>query len=320
MNKIEEMINDQKRGKRIRKETYYDDSMKFYDDYERYRLNNLNNKDVIEQLDILINTVNELSDDHVFYLYDELPASPYSYRYVFQNLIEQYLKDKQIAYHRAYEYKKNYNEFNKLINSFKSTYINANLYLDILIDLCNYIKEKSNNYSTRKTQIKRLKKELLDEVYDSNLSLIDYSFYNTFNIQDYKYLLFNLSKNNEKKNEEIKTREDKTIRYILILIDAIRNKDIDIVEYYELTKLHPILLVDIARKNKLVNTEFTNFLKLLNSKSFANLDVELKSKLIINQEEVSEDIKRKAFEYLNLIEAPTTVVAYKTMVRKLIKK
>ena len=320
MNKIQKMLKDQKLGKRVRIGSYYNDEMNFWDDFERCKFSNLKNEQLCDELQILANTVREYNDENVFYLEGELPFSTSNYKEIFQNLIKQYLIDKEIAYHKAYEYKKSIIEFNKLIDNFKDTYVNADLYLDILKDLSNYISKESENYMNPKTRIKYANIELIKKIYDSNLSIIDYSFYNRITYGDLRNIYSNLSKADKEKYLEIKQRQDNTLRYILIILDQIKNNDISLIEYYELTKLDPFLLQQVARENNMYDQAFSKFFRLLKYNTPVNIESELKSKLIISQEEISAEMKQEAYDYLKAIEAPTNTVVYKEMIRKLMKE
>jgi hypothetical protein len=94
----------------------------------------------------------------------------------------------------------------------------------------------------------------------------------------------------------------------------------NIVEYYEATKLQPFLLVQQANKYKKYNSNFRDFMKKLTKSHPTSLESELKTYMVISSVEITEDLKRQAFDYIEQIGAPKTSVVYNTMVRRLIKK
>ena len=319
MGYIKLMLEALKNGKRVRITDYYTNPFKFYDDLEIYALLNLDNKELQRELTILANTVKEINNAKVFYLDEPLPIEKdNTYKIIFQQLLRLYLKDKQSAYDEALKYKNAAREFNRLINDFKKEYINADLFVDQLLDMSNYIKDHEPTLSNNKIKKKSFTEELLEKIQASNLSFIDYSFYNYLGDDFNKAVYRDINKNNPL-FKEISSREDTTIPQILDIIEKIRNKEITILEYYETTKLHPMFLTMIANKYGKISNNYREFIKHFNSYS-VKAENKKNEKLKIKDVEVDEQLVDKAFEYLESIQAPATQATYMATIRKLIRK
>ena len=319
MGYIKLMLEALKNGKRVRITDYYTNPFKFYDDLEIYALLNLDNKELQRELTILANTVKEINDTKIFYLDEPLPIEKdNTYKIIFQQLLRLYLKDKQSAYDEALRYKNAAREFNRLINDFKKEYVNADLFVDKLLDMSNYIKDHEPTLSNNKIKKKSFTEELLEKIQASNLSFIDYSFYNYLGDEFNKVVYRDINKNNPL-FKEISSREDTTIPQILDIIEKIRNKEITILEYYETTKLHPMFLTMIANKYGKISNNYREFIKHFNSFSVKAKNKK-NEKLKIRDVEVDEQLVDKAFEYLESIQAPATQATYMATIRKLIRK
>ena len=275
MGNIKKMLEDQRLGKRVKISDYYNDAFKFYDDLEIYSLINLGEKELQRELSILASTVKQENDDKIFYLDGPLPIEQENtYKIVFQQLLRLYLKDQQSAYEEAFRYVGASREFNKLINQFKLDYINADLFVPILVDISEHIRNYKEIETLKREKKKTYREELIDTVYDSNMSFIDYSFYNTLSSEFDKYMYRDLNKKNPK-FIEITSRENKTEEQILQIIEKISNNEISILDYYEMTKLHPIFLTMIANKHSKMSNAFRSFIKNFNS---TPVKVEIKKK------------------------------------------
>ena len=319
---IKQMLEDQKSGKRINIEDYYDDTMSFYDDFEVYKLLNLDNSVIQHELNILITTVKEENNDRIFYL-DKNLDNDFDYLKMIQKLLVLYHKDKQSAYEEAFKFIKAPREFNKLIIEFKASYLNADLYINDLASISNYV-FNSNYNKTDKPKEEIIKEQtyadiLLDKIYNSNLSITDYSFYYSLGEEFNKKTINKLSRIDKDKYNEIKNRKDTTIKQILSIIDKINKNDLPILDYYDLTKLNPIILNQIALKYNVKTYIFKEYLKTLNSPYKTNLKKELTTPFIISEKLVDNDTKEKAFKILEEKEIPQTVINYKAMVRSLLK-
>ncbi len=320
MNIIEQMLQDQKNGKRIKLDNYYTNKLKFYDDFEIYKSMHQTNKDLQRELDILYRTIKEKNDNYIFYLDKEFLNNEGNYKEIIQKLLIIYQKDKQSAYDLACKYKKSQREFNKVISLFKKNYINADIYMDSLLDISNYIYTHTNHYQSKKAIKNDYKHDLLNKIYESKLSILDYSFFYDLGSEFDKFTIYSFKKMNNPKAKEVLARKDKTENQIINILDKITNNEINVLEYYEITKLNPILLTQQAVKHKKLNQNYRLFAcKLTNSES-TTLKKELKAYQVISNIEITDEIKIDAFNKLDEIGAPKTISTYNIMVRRLIKK
>ena len=223
----------------------------------------------------------------------------------------------------AKEYFKSEKAFQKAIDRFEKAHINADEFLDDLNDILpsygNVVKKEKgyiNRSIYRDTEAMR---KVLIAIHESNLSLLDYCFYNSTTFGFATYFGECIRRNN-KKAIEIKNRKDKTYKVIIEIINKINNEELDYVGYYETTNLNPYLLINIARENDLYTDVLARFISVLRANNQLNIEKELNGVLVISEEEIPREIKEQAIEYLNSINAPMDTVVYNNMVRRLIKK
>ena len=319
MSYIKIMLMELKNGKRIRLCDYYVNPMKFYDDLEFYRLTNLNNKELQNELNILARTVRETNDKNVFRLDQVIEANEEeTYKLVIQKILKLYKKDKVKAYEEAALFKLDSNDFNKIIIQFRKDFINADLFVEDLMDISKNVKILNESEKGIKHRELTYKERLIESVYESNLSLIDYSFYNYIGNEFDKYVYRDLNRVSPK-YKEIAKRKDTTTDKILEIIDKINKEEINILEYYETTKLHPFLLTTVASKHNKLTHNFRLFIKKFNSPRVSP-EGEKKGTLIISSVKVDDDMIDEAFRYLKKINAPATNATYKAMVRRLVQE
>ena len=255
---------------------------------------------------------NEFSLD-LYFLYKEQP----NYARELHNILNTYNKDKNIGIRKAKDFKKKQDQFLAIIKRFEDKYDNAEEYLDALYEI-------ADSYDDKKVKTKTIseKRKLLNEIYNSGLSYIDYCFYNYINIKNYYPYLYSLKEKNNKMAEEILNREIKTLPKIKELVDKIINDEIDPVEYFEITKMNPNQFFGFIKEYKLacsIGKIFSFVTKIdLNAQNI-NIDFELENKLVINSVEISREMKEEAINYLKKIEAPLTSINYNTMIKRLIK-
>ena len=255
---------------------------------------------------------NEFSLDQGF-LYREQP----NYACELYNILNAYNKDKIIGIRKAKEFKKKRDQFLAIIKKFEEKYDNAEDYLDTLYEIAN-----SYDNNEVKTKYVSEKRKLLNEIYNSGLSFIDYCFYNFIGIKNFYNYLYTSKDSKNKMAEEILNRDIKTLPQIKELLNKIINDELDPVEYYETTKINPNQFFGFAREYKLASALGKVFDFVTKIDSYAqniNVEFELENKLVINSIEVPQEIKEEAINYLKKIDAPLTSINYNTMIRRLIK-
>lgn len=247
-----------------------------------------------------------------------------NFAFKLHKILNAYKLNKQKGYRIAKELFKSKKTFEDIIDSFSNKYINANDYLDDLYDILssydNEVKKLNqyvNNDALKYDNNKR--KKLLDSIYDSGLSLLDYSFYNYVPISFASYFSDKLNRKSPKAIK-ISLRENNTMPILIDLLEKIIENKVDYVGYYELTKLDPYYLIKIAKDNNLYKPIVSDYIKKIRQNYRLNIENVLNGKMVIDEKEVSKEIKEQAINYLNSIDAPVDAVNYNTMVRRLINK
>ena len=330
--KIEALLEIQSDGIKVYYEDFYDNLKDLYVDIKKYLRKNPERK---EEICILMNTIEKGNKNNVFYLNNTLHENNPEYAFKFQEILKLYETDIDKAVKKAQNFREKKDNFLYFVNKFSKKYINSKLYIDALNDIANHL--ENDEKVKRKTYINyeafsdiENNKITLDLIYDSNLSVLDYAFYNRINYGDVNAYISTSIKNKttNSKINEIYKRKSKTLPIILDIANKIINNQIDIIEYYELTKLSLIAFKRIVNQNNIkspILNEFvrdnTNNFTINNTyeKNKVLIDRELNSKQIINNQEISNETKLSAYNYLEEIEAPLTYRNYNIMIKKLIK-
>ena len=262
----------------------------------------------------------KFSTDELF-LCKEVP----NYALTFNKIINAYQTNKEKAIRLSKESIKNKNTFILTIEKFQKKFSNADDYMDILNDILLSYDEKEEMKNDKYVDYHKVKTDnsefnkIINEIYNSGLSVIDYYFYNT--IPDkFSYYLSERIHDNNKQAIEISNRKVITLPLIIEIIKKINNKELDYVGYYEETKLKPYYLVEIARNNGLYCEYFADYVSALKRNKPIIINHELNGTLIINEEEVPKELKEQAIEYLKSIEAPINTIVYNDMIKRLVKK
>ena len=261
---------------------------------------------------------NIFSLDELF-LYGTYP----NYAFKFHKILNAYRINKEKGIRLSKDLIKGKVTFSNAIEKFKEKYSNYSEYIDdlncILSAYDNKEKKEStyvNSYKVRNDRKEDI--ELLQNIYESGQSIIDYYFYNKVSINFYSFFK-NRVKLNDQIAVEIDLRENKTEPILLDLIKKIDSGDIDYVGYYEITKLNPYYLMIIAKENNIYSENVSKFINLLRNSNRINIQTEINGNLVIDSMKVSKETKEQAIEYLKSIEAPIDAVNYNNMVRRLIK-
>ncbi|MBR1416206.1 MAG: hypothetical protein IJ572_00105 [Bacilli bacterium] len=322
--KLETMLEIQKEGKRIIFEIYYDNKKDFLNDAKEYlKLHN----NLAKEIKILVDTITYGNPSNTFYVNDTNDDYSPNYIWHFQEILKLYSRDKIRGLRRAMDFKKKAKVFENQIEMFRNRYINADLYLDTLEEIKDAI-EKENNIKkkTKYVEIENisnasLDKEIIHDIYLSGYSFIDYAFYNPIDISACYTYFGNINENSKNKEAiEIKHRESKTIPLILEIIERINNDDLDIIEYFEITKLNPTKLIFFAKQYGLRSYKLNNFISSYKDSSIINVEKVFNGKLIISNQEVPLSTKKEAVNYLNAINAPINSMSYNAMIKRLVNK
>ena len=222
--------------------------------------------------------------------------------------------------------------FEKAVEAFKDRYVNSNLFMDDLLEILRLCDEKRNEPAKRTTYLDNKSltskeenashSDIYQRVYNSGLSLRDYAHKNFIDSNKIKNF-FNPIANgfDEGMSQEILSRKDTFTDEILDVVNKIINEEIDIIDYYKLTKLNPVVLRNIAKEHGIITAALSKF-----ANAYANpssdeekLDKFIVGYKVVGEEVASEEIKSDAKQVLIDNEIPLTIGCYKQMVRQLIK-
>ncbi len=188
-----------------------------------------------------------------------------------------------------------------------------------IMDRYNKIGFKNINKSDYNT----LAEYYLDLIYDSGLSLFDYSFYNYIpfpyiNFQSKQKLINRFEKIDEEKTKEILSREDKTKEQAEEIINEIMNNRLDIIEYYKMTKLSPLFFSEnfaSYKRNPIINSLFSEL-----KTDTTTLEKETKVIYYTSNIAVPQELKELAFKELEEQKLPLTNATYRALVRRKINE
>jgi len=239
-------------------------------------------------------------------------------------ILKAYSENKEKGIRVAKEYIKSKNTFINTVNNFSKKYSNASDFAEMFNEIANSydsVKKKQTKYidTSVVSQDVDEKHKLLKRIYDSGLSVLDYFFYNHAPL-GFSTFFTQRCNRKDKLALEINNRNNKTYPIIVKIINQINNDEIDYVGYYEITKLNPYLLINIAKENGIYTDTLAIFIRALRLNNQLNVEKELNGTLVINEEQIPREIKEQAIEYLNSINAPIDTVVYNNMVKRLVKK
>ena len=221
--------------------------------------------------------------------------------------------------------------FEKAVEAFNDRYVNSNLFMDDLLEILKLVDEKRNKPAKRTTYLDNKSltskvessthNDIYQRVYNSGLSLRDYAHKNFVDSKLRNF--FNPVANgfDERMSQEILSRKDIFTGEILEVVNKINNEEIDIIEYYKLTKLNPVVLRNIAKEHGIITATLSKF-----ANAYANpssdeekLDKFIVGYMVVSEEVASDEIKSDAKLALIDNEIPLTIGCYRQMVRQLIK-
>lgn len=163
----------------------------------------------------------------------------------------------------------------------------------------------------------------LEQIYESNLSFFDYSFYNYMPFPYFEntgrlYLMKLFTGIDKEKTEEILSREDKTKEKVEEIIKKIADNNLDIIDYYKMTKLSPLFLnSDFAKYKR--NPIIRDLFKGLTTDT-TTLEKEERITFISSGIEVPQELKELAFKELEEQKLPSTNATYRALVRRKINE
>ena len=322
MNNIKTMLQDQKSLKTVILFNYYENERIFLQDAKSYLQYCTSDEEKIE-LDLLINTIINGTQKNLFYLDYEVEDSP-NYVRSFQLIIKEYFKNRDIAYRKATDIWSTRKKMDSAINSFSKRFINSQIYMPIIMDIAINMEQrlnnkKNNSYVKKGALSYSVDKNVINDIYESGMSLLDYAFYNSIDYSLYNNY-FSSCKNTREDILEICNRENTVEDKIISIIQMINSEELDIFDYYKLCKLKLPLLGRFASKYNLTSPIFSNFLKNSSQMTLGKIQINklYSDQLIINDYVVPIEIKKQAIDYLESIGAPITYNHYKEIIRRLI--
>ena len=163
----------------------------------------------------------------------------------------------------------------------------------------------------------------LKEIYHENVSIFDYSVDNflpfyMINIQGKTKFKTALKKSNPTKYRIVTARESHKVEQIEQIIKDVISKKLTLLDYCHLTKLHPLILDEELAQYKKYD-EFKTIYGGLISKE-TSLEEQLKISYITTLGKVSDEIKTKAFDYIDENDIIKNIATYKEVAKKLQKE
>ena len=305
---------------------------------KKYRNAGLVTEENRKYVDVLTNIGRVCKNDMVKYfdLNGEESIGNDNYDFIIRKALREYKVNKDRAARTALDglvsgARYDSSMFGKAVEAFKDRYVNSNLFMDDLLEILRLSNEKRNEPAKRTTYLdsksltskveSSTHNDIYQRVYNSGLSLRDYAHKNFVDSKLRNF--FNPVANgfDERMSQEILSRKDIFTGEILEVVNKINNEEIDIIDYYKLTKLNPVVLRTIAKENGIITATLSKF---ANAYANPSSDEEKLDKFMVGYKVVSEEVaidEIKSDAKLALIdnEIPLTIGCYKQMVRQLIK-
>ena len=142
MERIEQLLEEQKNYKFINPKEYYENDIDFLNDCENYlKLNPSKKNEVLILKRVYFEGSMKRNKTNVFYLDKDLPTNELEKIFYLQDICNSYLENKEKTINKVRErYTKQ--SFEILLNSFKKKFLNYELYMDILLDIQNGLIEE----------------------------------------------------------------------------------------------------------------------------------------------------------------------------------
>ena len=159
----------------------------------------------------------------------------------------------------------------------------------------------------------------LDEIFFSGLSLFDYSFNNYMpfpygSSASLTRLLKTLESTDQAMYEAIITRDDTYKEQAIEIIKNIADNNLDIIDYYSMTKLNPLFFNENFASYKRYNAIGDLYRALLTDTT--TLEKEIKVTYIAKGGVVSPELKEQVFKELERMNIPQTTGTYRALVRR----
>lgn len=327
--RIESLINDLKNSIRITIKTQHNNNKELLEDLKLYVANDLKDEDKV-YIDVLYKLANRKNTkDCVFSLNSITTKANAAYVVLLERIIKAYKVDKKEAIKIAINSQTDRNKFTDAYDKFNNYYVNASLYKYILDDVLKAVnennkpnEEKRNTYINKKAMTLSID-NIYNDIYRSGLSLLDYA--HTHFIDSKKHKNFfrpDLLNIESALANALLDRKDTCLDELINIINMINNGELeDGIEYYKLTKLNPATLKNIAKDYNLNTVTLSKFVS--NNANPQNeeykINTIIEGKLVIAEEEVSEELKLQAKQYMIDLDMPLSIKYYSNIVRKLIK-
>ena len=329
--KVETLIAYLKNQASFSINTLHSDEFDLLNDVKRYS-RNYGNEDNKVYLDVLTKLANEFATrkDSIFSINISVEKHRAAYVELLERIVYTYQNvSKEEAIKIAYNSLETRTKFTDALQRFYTNFANAILYKGILDEVLVGVNETLDSKVTikRGTFVDRgamayNNHDLYNRVYNSGLSLLDYAhkhFIDSFQQKD--YFRPEAVGCNSKIAKVILERPNTCLDELINVINLLNEGELDIFGYYELTKLNPLFLKNIAKEHNLVTTNLSKFVsKNANPHSEeSKVNKEMAGERIINSEVVSDELKIKAKQALVELDMPLTVSYYNQKLRQLIK-
>ena len=320
--KIEKMLEKLYNWEYLDYGNFYESKQEFLIDFKNYLSNH---SDKVKELKLLEDIVlygdNSSKIANLFYIDCPFPNGIPNYVMELQEIIISYKNNKESTL-RKFRNVYTIEKFEYRMDKFEKRFINSELFMEILYEIKNNLEFK--NQSKAKKQYVNISmgtmnidENILKDIYESDMSLLDYAFYNRID-----YTLFNkfISTITNPITKDIRNRKDTVEEKIIDIIKKINSGEMDFLDYYKECKLEPKHLKLFVSKYHLYGKSISNFIAKNTTNYRINIETELSSLLVINNEVVPKEVKEQAIKIIKDVDAPLIACNYSSMVRKLMKE
>ena len=328
--KIESLIYYLKIGAAFKTTIAYSNKADFLRDLKKYIKNDLTDENKV-YIDILYKmAISKKGEDLCIFYYNNDPLfAKYKYIELISEVLNTYKNNKEEAITIAVKSFDKYTKYPDALKKFNNKFYNAILYRDILNEVLEEAikrykepEEKRNSYLNLDA-LRHSNDDIYQEVYDSGLSLLDYA--HTYFVDSTAHQRFfspRIAGCDKDLVDEILSRKDTCLNELFNVISKIDTGEIaDAIDYYELTMLNPLYLKKLANEYNLLSIPVRKFIsKNINPHSEKTMvEGQIKEKMIINNTEVSREIKVLARDKMIEMGMPLSAAYHKQFIRKLLK-
>ena len=323
---IDKMLNANNNGERVCLFNYFNSESDFLNATKDYLTQNPSKAG---ELKVLIATVTTNKQNHVFYLNETLIGNQPQYAYLIQKVLKAYKISINEAVRKALNSNEIHNNFDNIISLFEKRYVNSSIYMPTLIKINEAMKEVGTkeqrnvflNINAFRNVVSNNDEKLIEDIYNSNLSIYDYAFDNVIDIHNLVNILrAGKVKEITKRNKEILNRPFKREQEVIDILYRVIEEDLDIIEYYKICKIAPFYLKLIAVKHDIRHKKLSIFFGMtLNNDSNIEIaeDKALEEERIFGKNKITQEGKEYAINYLKENNIPLTRYTYNTMLRKI---